>query len=646
MSRNQDQPLVPKNGHTLKVLLPCRVSDPGPGKQDERSNDDQEAMLRSRLKDYFEGRTAVTVVAGSGSGEWLERAEYLRLIEMVETGEYDLVLTEDLGRIVRRIHAHLFCELCVDNSTRVIALNDHVDTSEDGWQDRSIFSAWHHERSNRDTSDRIKRTHRSRFDQGGCAAFPIFGIVKPPGSKSDLEWYKDPSAEPVYKRWFEMLDDEALYADIADWLNAERVGTGEFCDAKQWDGPMVGRISHNPLLKGYRRRNVRKSKRNAKGKYVSMKAEPHELRLRPVPHLAFFPEAYYDRVIAKADARNAKYRRSGTPESDPCRNRPRKRTRFPGQTLVCIRCGFEFVWGGHGQTNHLECGGTRKHRCWQSVSVDGILAAERISNAVFAEIEKLAEFDAVFLEMVRAEGTASNTARTSKVADLRRKLAESEAELENLSRFIRRGDQSEWLRNDLTKLEAERRRQLAAIDEIERLSGDALTIPSIEEIKALACSCVGELPQDSMEFAASMRALTKPVFVAPYRALDGGGVVLRAQFVVQLANLLPDVRLRNLLQPHLRRELTVDLFKPVQRVAMRERVVELRQSHTERETAKHLGITITAAQRAAALHRMMETASVQDPYERIYEPPDDLPKLRCHKNHRYCFQPREGHVPG
>jgi hypothetical protein len=145
MSRSHDRPLVPRHGHTLKVILPCRVSDPGPGKQDERSNDDQEAMLRARLKDYLDGEVSITVVAGAGSGKWLEREEYLQLIEIVETEEYDLVFTEGLGRIVRRLHAHLFCELCVDHGTRLIALNEHVDTAEEGRQDRSIFSAWHRE---------------------------------------------------------------------------------------------------------------------------------------------------------------------------------------------------------------------------------------------------------------------------------------------------------------------------------------------------------------------------------------------------------------------------------------------------------------------------------------------------------------------
>jgi site-specific DNA recombinase len=119
---NELQPaLTAHNGHTLRVLVPCRVSNPGPGKQDIRSLADQEALHRRWLDEHTSLPVDVTVVAGSGSGECLERAEYLRTMDLVESGHFDLVLTEDLGRIVRRIHAHLFCELwCVRRSLIVL----------------------------------------------------------------------------------------------------------------------------------------------------------------------------------------------------------------------------------------------------------------------------------------------------------------------------------------------------------------------------------------------------------------------------------------------------------------------------------------------------------------------------------------------
>ena len=212
----RDSQLKPRNGLKLKVIFVCRVSDPGPGKQDERSLDDQEAMYRKWMKDHVKAPYEVTVIAGSGSGEYLEREEYQQLIELVVTRAIDLVLTEDLGRIIRRIHAHLFCELCVDCGTRLVAIIDHVDTAERGWQDRSIFSAWHHERSNRDTSDRIKRTHLNRFDHGGCAPFEIYGIIIPRGKeKTDADWYKDPDAEPIYREWFKQLDSGSFYTEVA-----------------------------------------------------------------------------------------------------------------------------------------------------------------------------------------------------------------------------------------------------------------------------------------------------------------------------------------------------------------------------------------------------------------------------------------------
>lgn len=423
MASYLDPPLVPRNGHTLEVIMVCRVSDPRPGKQDERSLTDQEAKHREWLAQYTELPVKVTVIAGSGSGELLDREEYVRLTNEVETGRYDLVLAEDLGRIVRRVHAHLFCELCVEHDTRLVAINDRVDTACAGWEDASIFSAWHHERSNRDTSERIKRAHRSRFDGGGCAAIPIFGYRKPPGAKSDAEWEKDPEAEPIYREWFRMLDeDEAMYAEVADWLNARGVPTGPYCPQAKWNGLMVGRVTHNWLLKGCRHRNKRKTKRNSKGKYVSVKAEPCELRLRRVPHLAFFEEDYYDYVVAKVDERNGKYRRKGRNGIDPRNKAPKKRTRFPGQMIECGVCGRGYVFGGHGQTDHLMCMGAREHRCWNGVTVDGPLAAEKICAALSDTIKALPDFEEALMTTLKQErasddaprpGTAEPSAGTS-----------------------------------------------------------------------------------------------------------------------------------------------------------------------------------------------------------------------------------------
>jgi hypothetical protein len=58
----------------------------------------------------------------------------------VGTRTYDLVLAEDMGRIFRRVHAQLFCESCEDCDTRLIALNNHIDTAQDNWRVFKKFS--------------------------------------------------------------------------------------------------------------------------------------------------------------------------------------------------------------------------------------------------------------------------------------------------------------------------------------------------------------------------------------------------------------------------------------------------------------------------------------------------------------------------
>ncbi len=60
---------------------------------------------------------------------------------------------------------------------------------------------------------------------------------------------------------------------------------------------------------------------------------------------------------------------------------------------------------------------------------------------------------------------------------------------------------------------------------------------------------------------------------------------------------------------------------------------------TERQVATDLGLTVTAAQRASKLQRMMDEMKINDPYIPVTEPPEDLTKMRRHKHKRYRFEP-------
>ena len=130
-------PLAARNGHQLKVLGIARISTEH---QDLLSLEDQEALYRRWLAEHTDLDYDLRMVSGCGSGECLDRQEALQATAEVQTGTYDLVIAEDLGRIFRRVHAHLFCELCEDVGTRLVAVNDHVGTGTEGWRLHAFFA--------------------------------------------------------------------------------------------------------------------------------------------------------------------------------------------------------------------------------------------------------------------------------------------------------------------------------------------------------------------------------------------------------------------------------------------------------------------------------------------------------------------------
>jgi len=656
MTIRLDPPIIPKNGHTIEVIVPGRVSDPGPGKQDIRSLDDQLKLAKEWIELRSDSPIKITEVVGQGSGENLERQEFLDLISLVETGGYDLVLTEDLGRIVRRLQAHMFAELCVDQETRLISINDYVDTAVPGWQDRSIFAAWHHERSNRDTSDRIKRTRRSRFDQGGTCQLPIFGYLKPPGSKSDLDWTKDPVAEGIYREWFRKLDgadpnhlgacpDGALYSEIADWLNSMGTPTGPYCRQKKWDGPMVSRVTHNWLLKGVRFCNKRKSRRGGDGKYRSVKADPEELRTRRVPGLAFFEEAYYDRVVAKADARNSRYRRRGKNGRDPRRNVSRRRTRWPGQHLVCGICGRILVFGAHGQKDQLVCRGALNHECWNVVSCDSKRAATAIAGAVLEEIEVWPDYDAELIAKVREEMENHEAAQSQALAELRRREEKLMRQERNVRHSLREFGPTPLVQSEISALEQEMAELRAETAKLEQQQPPPAALPDLEELRQLARDQIRVLAMESIEFGHLMRQLLPQIECFPYESIDGGIPVLRASVRINLTGLLPDRIEADSYKElgSLSRSRLVDLFKSPQRIGLREKIMKQIDTQKQRDLAQSLGIKQAVISRAKKLTQRMEELGRSDPFVPIRQPIERGKKYRRQNHLRFCHTPLSGY---
>jgi hypothetical protein len=172
-------------------------------------------------------------------------------------------------------------------------------------------------------------------------------------------------------------------------------------------------------------------------------------------------------------------------------------------------------------------------------------------------------------------------------------------------------------------------------------------VPPVDEMRRLARDALADLATDSYEFGKRLRELTGKIFVYPHRLCDGGRAVLRATVRLQLAQLMPDPRLRSVFGQSLERTLSVDLFREPQRVQYRAGVMIRRvRQESERQVARALEIKQATVQRAAALDRLMRRLALSDPYVRLREPPADDAKLRRHLHPRYLFAPLPGHDAG
>ncbi len=289
------------------------------------------------------------------------------------------------------------------------------------------------------------------------------------------------------------------------------------------------------------------------------------------------------------------------------------------------------------------CSGARDYCCWNGISFDGEDAARRLSGAILVEIESLPEFEVTFRKLVSKKAEAKLSSRNGELKQATRELAKVRRQIERVNDAILDVKGSRTLGKTLAELEAKEDRLLERQAFLQRQPDQTVSLPSINDLKAEIRQVLELLPSNA-EFGKRIRELVPKLQVYPYRLCDGGAIVLRAKLVLNLVSLVPDALRVEELNTVLRRKLTVDLFEPPQRERFRERVVALRASGlTERQVAAKLRITSTAAQRAAALQRMMDEQGLTDPYMLVKEPPADFKRLRRHLHRRYRFEPLEGY---
>ena len=645
-SRKSD--LVPRNGHTLVVGVVARIS--GCANQKELSLEDQEDHARQEIADRYSGPVDFKKISTKGKGERLDRPELTEVEDLIRGRTLDVLVCEDIGRLVRGTEAVKLCGIAVDHGVRVIAPNDCIDTAEDTWEEDVISACRDHVGHNAHTSKRIKHKLMNRFKKfGGATARPIYGYVVPPDAKTYDDWKKDDDATRIYGEWFRRLRADPNCSAVADWLNAALVPTGPYARRKTWDGKMVRRVSGNPVLKGMPGRGFKQTvKHHETGRRVPVPS-PDGPVFRDCPHLAHVDPDVWDAVNAALKAANAGFGRKPVNGTDPRYRVPKKRTRFPGQHAVCWYCGRQYVWGGNGVAENLMCPGARESRCWNSVGFSGAVAADRVSAALVAELCRLEGFDDQFRRLVEAAGRDGGADLDSRWAELGRAEADLAGRKENLLKAIAAYGPRPMVGQKLAEVEAAERDLGLTRRELERSRGQPLSLPaSVADLRAAFEAKFRGPAAESPEFGAALREVVPALTVGLVRLCDGGHLLPRARATLSLAGVAPDARRAAGLGDLLTREVTLDLFDPPQRERIRADAVRLAAAGLDqRDIARRLPepATQAAVSDALALDRRMRESGLDTPYVWVAAPPADYPKLRRHLHPRYRFEPLPGYTP-
>lgn len=631
----------PRNGHTLIVGIVARIS--GCSTQKDVSLDDQVAHAKLVVTDLWDGLVEYRIVATKGKGERLDRPELDEIKELLRSRQLDLLIQEDIGRLVRGAEAVHLWGIAVDHGVRCIAPHDCCDTADESWEEDVIAACRDHVGHNSHTSKRLKKKLMLRFERDGAAmALPIAGYVKPPDAQTYFDWRRDESATPLIKEGLRILVETLNCSAVADFFNRKEFSPGPYARRAEWDGKMVRRFFQNRLLAGQPERGRRQTvKHHESGRRRSVPADAGHLKSIEVPHLAHVTIAELESVNRRLDEQNASRGRKKVSGVDPLAGRHRKRSPFPGQHAKCWYCGRDMVWGGNGQKNSLMCTGARSWKCWNSIAFNAGIFLDGLLGAIASELEQLPGFESQFRELIDDSTRLVRGNRDTEWNSILQQEAELEREEMRLVAAVKQYDEAQFLKEAMAQVQRKRQDlELAKLLHSASRQEEPVIPSSLTEVSGKLKSALVELAKGSDDFASLMKRIVPVAYIYNVRLVDGGHVVPRAYVELSLAGDIADADRLNGLKAMLSRVVTIDLFRPAQRNRIRRQVVELSQQGVSYGDIARLieeRPTKPAIVAAMQLHRLMSARSLQDPYVLVLEPPADYGKLRRHENERYQF---------
>lgn len=251
-----------KNIYNVGIYIRLSKEDENKTKESEsESIINQRSLILSYIRDHNLTLTEEYVDDGF-SGTTFDRPSFNRMINDIENGKINMVITKDLSRLGRDyIQSGYYLEQYFPmKKVRYISILDNIDTSIDSTNnDIAPFKALFNDMQSKDNSKKIRSILRDRKKQGlFLGSSTAFGYKRDPNNKHKL--IIDEKTAPIVRRIFELALENKSNETIAHILNENNIITPiiyknikiakRFRNPEVWTASSVYQILTNKMYTG------------------------------------------------------------------------------------------------------------------------------------------------------------------------------------------------------------------------------------------------------------------------------------------------------------------------------------------------------------------------------------------------------------
>jgi len=220
-----------RTNEAFKVGIYLRLSNEDIRENDNKRDDESQSISNQRdfIMNYIIRHNLMLIdeyIDDGISGTQFDRDGWERLINDIENGRINMVITKDTSRLGRNISQSLYysTEYFPEKNVRYVAITDGVDTFDKNQNtDMLMFKSFYNEMYVKDISTKIKATLNSQKRNG-----KFMGAIAPYGYKKNIPYDKheliiDEEQAEIVKKIYELFISGMGVKKIANLLTDEKI---------------------------------------------------------------------------------------------------------------------------------------------------------------------------------------------------------------------------------------------------------------------------------------------------------------------------------------------------------------------------------------------------------------------------------------